>query len=86
MRNSTWQRSFHLPQKVLLHPAVAAAAADIVQRLLTRDPSVRPTAEELLCHPWLAKHGVAPEKPLDSLVITRMRRFAAMNKLKKVQW
>ena len=34
-------------------------------------------------HPWLAQHGLAPDKPLDSVVLSRMAKFAAMNKLKK---
>lgn len=58
--------------------------ADIVLRLLTLDPAARATTEELLRHPWMAASGAAPESPLGSVVITRMRRFAGMNKLKKV--
>lgn len=53
-------------------------------RLLTKDPTARANTEELLRHPWLVKHGVASDKPLDSLVIERMKKFAGMTKLKKV--
>jgi hypothetical protein len=28
--------------------------------------------------------GVAPDKPLDSAVLTRLKQFSAMNKLKKM--
>lgn len=38
-----------------------------------------------MCCRRLVKHGVASEKPLDSVVITRMKKFAAMNRLKKVR-
>lgn len=34
-------------------------------------------------HPWLREHGLAPDRPLDNVVLTRMAKFAAMNKLKK---
>lgn len=35
-------------------------------------------------HPWVRVDGVAPDKPLDSAVLTRLKRFSAMNKLKKI--
>ena len=34
-------------------------------------------------HPWLKQQGVAPDRPLDNIVLARMKKFAAMNKLKK---
>jgi hypothetical protein len=35
-------------------------------------------------HPWVCVDGVAPDKPLDSAVLTRLKQFSAMNKLKKM--
>ncbi|CAN6458116.1 unnamed protein product [Victoria cruziana] len=35
-------------------------------------------------HPWVQVDGVAPNKPLDSAVLTRLKQFSAMNKLKKM--
>ncbi|KAF2288868.1 hypothetical protein GH714_021601 [Hevea brasiliensis] len=35
-------------------------------------------------HPWVQEDGVAPDKPLDSAVLSRMKQFSAMNKLKKM--
>ncbi|KAG9132144.1 hypothetical protein Leryth_022623 [Lithospermum erythrorhizon] len=35
-------------------------------------------------HPWVQVGGVAPDKPLDSAVLSRMKQFSAMNKLKKM--
>ncbi|KAK6147361.1 hypothetical protein DH2020_018273 [Rehmannia glutinosa] len=35
-------------------------------------------------HPWVQVGGVAPDKPLDSAVLTRLKQFSAMNKLKKI--
>ena len=46
------------------------------------------TALTVLCctcaqHPWLRQQGVAMERPLDSVVLSRMKKFSAMNKLRK---
>lgn len=35
-------------------------------------------------HPWMKEDGEASDKPLDIAVLTRMKQFRAMNKLKKV--
>ncbi|XP_058098342.1 calcium-dependent protein kinase 29-like isoform X2 [Magnolia sinica] len=35
-------------------------------------------------HPWMREDGEAPDKPIDSAVLTRMKQFRAMNKLKKL--
>ncbi|KAL4619788.1 hypothetical protein ACB092_06G105400 [Castanea dentata] len=35
-------------------------------------------------HPWVQIDGVAPDKPLDSAVLSRLKQFFAMNKLKKM--
>ncbi len=38
---------------------------------------------QALAHPWLVEQGVAPRHPLDNVVLRRLQRFAAMNKLKR---
>lgn len=35
-------------------------------------------------HPWIVDDRVAPDKPLDSAVLSRLKQFSAMNKLKKM--
>ena len=35
-------------------------------------------------HPWVQVDGLAPDKPLDSAVLSRLKQFSAMNKLKKI--
>nr|GEZ34725.1 calcium-dependent protein kinase 26-like isoform X1 [Tanacetum cinerariifolium] len=35
-------------------------------------------------HPWISGDGVAPDKPIDPAVLTRLTQFSAMNKLKKM--
>jgi len=35
-------------------------------------------------HPWIVDDAVAPDKPIDSAVLSRLKHFSAMNKLKKM--
>ncbi|XP_019192790.1 PREDICTED: calcium-dependent protein kinase 1-like [Ipomoea nil] len=65
-------------------PSISEGAKDLVRRMLIRDPRKRLTAHEVLCHPWVQVGGVAPDKPLDSAVLSRMKQFTATNKLKKM--
>ncbi|KAA8539057.1 hypothetical protein F0562_025749 [Nyssa sinensis] len=65
-------------------PSISEGAKDLVRKMLVRDPRKRLTAHEVLCHPWVQVGGVAPDRPLDSAVISRMKQFSAMNKLKKM--
>ncbi|XP_049379209.1 calcium-dependent protein kinase 1-like [Solanum stenotomum] len=65
-------------------PSISEDAKDLMRRMLIRDPRKRLTAHEVLCHPWVQVDGVAPDKPLDSAVLSRMKQFSAMNKLKKM--
>ncbi|EER98014.1 calcium-dependent protein kinase 17 [Sorghum bicolor] len=65
-------------------PSISESAKDLVRKMLNRDPRKRLTAHEALCHPWVCVDGVAPDKPLDSAVLTRLKQFSAMNKLKKM--
>ncbi|KAK6124592.1 hypothetical protein DH2020_041666 [Rehmannia glutinosa] len=72
-------------------PSISDSAKDLVGKMLTQDPKKRITAAEVLglaklkCpeHPWI-KGGEASDKPLDSAVLSRMKQFRAMNKLKKL--
>jgi calcium-dependent protein kinase len=43
----------------------------------------RATCSDILQHPWLKQEGLATDKPLDNVVLGRMKKFAAMHKLKK---
>ncbi|KAJ4825771.1 Mitogen-activated protein kinase cpk1 [Turnera subulata] len=65
-------------------PNISDSAKDLVRRMLDRDPKKRLTAHQVLCHPWVRDDGVAPDKPLDSAVLSRLKQFSAMNKLKKM--
>jgi len=35
-------------------------------------------------HPWVKMEGVALDRPLDPAVLSRLKKFSAMNKLKKI--
>ncbi|KAL3619222.1 Calcium-dependent protein kinase 15 [Castilleja foliolosa] len=65
-------------------PSISSSAKDLVKKMLQSDPKDRLTAAEVLNHPWMREDGDASDKPLDIAVLSRMKQFRAMNKLKKV--
>ncbi|XP_058089047.1 calcium-dependent protein kinase 24-like isoform X3 [Magnolia sinica] len=65
-------------------PCISESAKDLIKKMLNRDPKKRLTAHEVLCHPWIIDDRVAPDRPLDSAVLSRLKHFSAMNKLKKM--
>ncbi|RLM69325.1 hypothetical protein C2845_PM17G03180 [Panicum miliaceum] len=65
-------------------PSISDSAKDLVRNMLTRDPKKRFSAHEVLCHPWIVDDAVAPDRPIDSAVLSRLKHFSAMNKLKKM--
>jgi calcium-dependent protein kinase len=65
-------------------PEISPAAKDLVKKMLRHDPKHRLTAHEVLTHHWIKEDGEAPDKPLDSAVLTRLKQFSAMNKMKKL--
>eukprot|EP00250_Pteridium_aquilinum_P005248 c15373_g1_i1 orf=521-2083(-) len=65
-------------------PQISASAKNLIKNMLNSDPGKRFTAHEVLCHPWICEDGVAPDRPLDPAVLSRMKQFTAMNKMKKI--
>ncbi|KAL7594060.1 calcium-dependent protein kinase [Lactuca sativa] len=65
-------------------PSISRSAKDLVRKMLTQDPRKRITSAQVLEHPWLREGGEALDKPIDSAVLSRMKQFRAMNKLKKL--
>ncbi|KAJ9169099.1 hypothetical protein P3X46_020566 [Hevea brasiliensis] len=65
-------------------PSISDSAKDLVRRMLTQDPKRRITSAQVLDHPWIKDGGAASDKPIDSAVLSRMKQFRAMNKLKKL--
>ncbi|KAA8546314.1 hypothetical protein F0562_002947 [Nyssa sinensis] len=65
-------------------PHISESAKDLIRKMLDRHPKKRISAHEVLCHPWIVDDRVAPDKPLDPAVLSRLKQFSAMNKLKKM--
>ncbi|KAJ7946284.1 Calcium-dependent protein kinase [Quillaja saponaria] len=65
-------------------PSISDSAKDLVRKMLTRDPKKRITSAQVLEHPWIKDGGDASDKPIDSAVLSRMKQFRAMNKLKQL--
>ncbi|XVF58921.1 hypothetical protein PTKIN_Ptkin07bG0104900 [Pterospermum kingtungense] len=65
-------------------PGISESAKDLIRKMLDRSPKRRLTAHQVLCDPWIIDDTIAPDKPLDSAVLSRLKQFSAMNKLKKM--
>ncbi|PHT76354.1 Calcium-dependent protein kinase 34 [Capsicum annuum] len=65
-------------------PSAASSAKDLMKKMQISDPRERISTAEVLNHPWMREDGDASDKPLDIAVLSRMKQFCAMNKLKKV--
>ncbi len=62
---------------------LAEAAKDCVRRMLVRDPKRRATAQQILQHEWMRENGCAADQPIQLEVLSRIKQFSAMNRLKK---
>ncbi|TYH47676.1 hypothetical protein ES332_D10G014700v1 [Gossypium tomentosum] len=65
-------------------PSISETAKDLVRKMLTKDPKKRFTSVQVLEHPWMREDGEASDKPIGSAVLSRLKQFRAMNKLKKL--
>jgi calcium-dependent protein kinase len=65
-------------------PLISDSGKDLIRKMLCSRPSDRLTAHEVLCHPWICENGVAPDRAIDPAVLSRLKQFSAMNKLKKM--
>mmetsp|Transcript_3676 Transcript_3676/g.10578 ORF Transcript_3676/g.10578 Transcript_3676/m.10578 type:complete len:478 (+) Transcript_3676:258-1691(+) len=64
-------------------PKVSIEAKKLVSRILTMDPAKRITVPEILADEWIRENGSASDAPLDDVVISKIKTFANMNKLKR---
>ncbi|KAL3733498.1 hypothetical protein ACJRO7_022943 [Eucalyptus globulus] len=65
-------------------PSISLSAKDLVKKMLTKDPKKRITSAQVLEHHWIKEGGDASDKPIDNAVLSRMKQFRAMNKLKRL--
>jgi calcium-dependent protein kinase len=65
-------------------PSISDSAKDLIRKMLDPNVKRRLKAHQVLCHPWIREEGVAPDRPMDPAVQSRLKQFSAMNKLKKV--
>ncbi|KAI5077774.1 hypothetical protein GOP47_0007598 [Adiantum capillus-veneris] len=65
-------------------PSISSSAKDLVKKMLKQDPKERLTLLEVQSHPWVIVDGEAPDTPMDGVMLTKLRQFRAMNKLKKL--
>ncbi|GBF96832.1 calcium-dependent kinase-like [Raphidocelis subcapitata] len=77
-------------------PAHSPEAKDFVQSMLQRDPEQRPTAAQLLRHPWLARldapsaadggggGGGLEGAPLSDTLVQRLQRYGTYGRLKQI--
>ncbi len=63
--------------------AAAAPAKDCVKRMLQREPAKRASASDILKHEWMRENGVASDNVIELEVLSRIKKFSGMNKLKK---
>ncbi|BBN04182.1 calcium-dependent protein kinase [Marchantia polymorpha subsp. ruderalis] len=65
-------------------PTISESAKDLIRKMLHPNPAKRLKAHQVLSHPWIQEEGVAPDRPIDPAVQSRLKQFSAMNKLKKM--
>lgn len=71
--------SFDTPEWI----GVTDDAKDLINRLLRLDPKARLTAEQTLQHKWLSGSAPAAKRPINTNIMSSLRRFNGHNKLKK---
>jgi len=65
-------------------PKISESAKNLIRKMLCPCPSERLKAHEVLRHPWICENGVATDQALDPGVLSRLKQFSTMNKLKKL--
>ncbi|MCO5602372.1 hypothetical protein L7F22_056503 [Adiantum nelumboides] len=62
---------------------ISSRAKDLIRKMLNQNVKERIGMQATLNHPWIRVDGEAPDRPLDNIVLSRMKQFRAMNKLEK---
>eukprot|EP00270_Netrium_digitus_P003604 TRINITY_DN1422_c0_g1_i2.p1 TRINITY_DN1422_c0_g1~~TRINITY_DN1422_c0_g1_i2.p1 ORF type:complete len:518 (+),score=149.17 TRINITY_DN1422_c0_g1_i2:41-1594(+) len=85
-KEDMWAEIFHKDVNFNMRPwpGISECAKDLIRKMLTKDPKKRPTAHEVLCHPWLADPNAPRSEPLPPVVASRLKQFSGMVKFKKM--
>eukprot|EP00933_Yihiella_yeosuensis_P000239 TRINITY_DN10037_c4_g1_i1.p1 TRINITY_DN10037_c4_g1~~TRINITY_DN10037_c4_g1_i1.p1 ORF type:complete len:486 (+),score=108.29 TRINITY_DN10037_c4_g1_i1:89-1546(+) len=62
----------------------AGSAKDLIRQMLTLDPTKRPSAAELLSHPWITSRAAAAKGKISKDLGSKLRRFNGQSRMKKV--
>ncbi|KAL4856185.1 Calcium-dependent protein kinase 16 [Chlorella vulgaris] len=74
----------HLDFELPPWDTLSGAAKDFVQACLQRDEKLRPTAEQLLEHPWLQDELQVSEVPFSDTIVQRLQRFGLYGRFRQV--
>ncbi|KAI8473120.1 MAG: kinase-like domain-containing protein [Monoraphidium minutum] len=61
---------------------ISEPAKDCIRRMLDPDPKQRPTASQVLQHPWLAAD--APRTAIDASILHQLQLFASLNRARRL--
>ncbi|KAG2454719.1 hypothetical protein HYH02_000556 [Chlamydomonas schloesseri] len=67
----------------LVWEVVSDSAKDIIAQMLQPDPNKRPSAAQLLSHPWFTE-AASLQRPLGERMIANLKQFAAACRLQKL--
>ncbi|KAG2330649.1 hypothetical protein Bca52824_001829 [Brassica carinata] len=63
-------------------PCTSLSAKYLIKNMLNKNQKERISAAKVLEHPWIKSE--ASDKPIDGVVLSRLKQFRAMNRLKKL--
>ncbi|PSC69548.1 calcium-dependent kinase 17 [Micractinium conductrix] len=63
---------------------LSGEARDFVQACLNRDEKARPTAEQLLEHPWLQEDLAVSDVPFEATIVQRLQRFGLYGRFRQL--
>lgn len=61
---------------------ISPQAKDLIRQMLQPDPEHRPSASELLSHPWLA--ATAPSTAIPAAIVQQLQLFAGLSRARRV--
>jgi serine/threonine protein kinase/Ca2+-binding EF-hand superfamily protein len=72
----------HAPMTGPAWTSVSVEAKDLVQKLLRRNPTSRPTIREILQHPWMSAPASCDNKPFGESYFSRVKYLALRQKMR----